>query len=166
MDWEGGRSSGDPRAGFSSPCARARGRACLVLSLIVLVWNLAVTARDVLVAPGPCATAFRGQETAAPGRGPGADGGGVSAAAPVGGRTGPLSVRQRFLLGRKVDVNKAGWEEISGLPGISDGVARAVVAKRGRSGPFMRPEDLLGVPGIKEKRLKKILPFLSEFHNN
>jgi len=134
--------------------------------MIVLVWNLAVTARDALVAPGPCAAAFRREESPAPGQAQGADGGGGSAAAPAGGRTGPLSVRQRFLLGRKVDVNTAGWEEISGLPGISDGVARAVVEKRGRTGPFMRPADLLGVPGIKEKRLKKILPFLSEFPNN
>jgi len=77
-----------------------------------------------------------------------------------------LSVRQRFLLGRRVDVNKAGWEEISGLPGISDAVAQAVVEKRGRQGPFRRPEDLLGIRGIKEKRLKKMLPFLSEFPNN
>jgi len=93
-------------------------------------------------------------------------GGGTSMAAPTGGRTGPLSVRQRFLLGRKVDVNKAGWQEISGLPGISDAVARAVVEKRGQTGLFRRPEDLLGVRGIKEKRLKKILPFLSGFPNN
>ncbi len=65
-----------------------------------------------------------------------------------------------------MDVNQAGWEEISGLPGISDGVARGVVERRRRAGPFRRAADLLAVPGIKEKRLKKILPFLSEFPNN
>ncbi len=91
---------------------------------------------------------------------------GEAAGAPAGGRGGPLSVRQKFLLGAKVDVNTAGWIEISGLPGISDPVARAVVARRTRGGPFRRPEDLLRVPGIKERRLKKILPFLSEFPNN
>ena len=77
-----------------------------------------------------------------------------------------MSVRQRFLLGGKVDVNTAGWVEISGLPGISDSVARAVVERRSRVGPFRRPGDLLAVRGIKEKRLKKLLPFLSEFPNN
>lgn len=98
--------------------------------------------------------------------GVGAAAGDNAALAPRGGRAGPLSVRQRFLVGRSVDVNRAGWEEISGLPGISDGVARAVVARRARAGPFRRPDDLLAVPGIKEKRLKKILPFLSGFPNN
>ncbi|MGE5189065.1 MAG: helix-hairpin-helix domain-containing protein, partial [Gemmatimonadota bacterium] len=87
--------------------------------------------------------------------GPGACGRSPAAAAPVGGGAGPLSARQRFLLGRRVDVNAAGWEEISGLPGLSDAVARAVVETRRRRGPFARPGDLLAVPGIKAKRLEK-----------
>jgi DNA uptake protein ComE-like DNA-binding protein len=33
-------------------------------------------------------------------------------------------------------------------------------------GRFRKPQDLLQVKGIKEKRLKKILPFLVEFPNN
>ena len=166
MDGEGGRSRGDRHESPPHPSARARGHACLVLSLIVLVWNLAVTARDSLW-PRASRAAGSGQVgTIAQFVAQDAVGGGASGVAPTGGRTGPLSVRQRFLLGRRVDVNKAGWEEISGLPGISDAVAQAVVEKRGRTGPFRRPEDLLGVRGIKEKRLKKILPFLSEFNNN
>ncbi len=166
MDWEGATNSGEPREKSPFPSARARGHASLVLSLIVLIWNLAVTARDALVAPGPSEAPLRREEMPARCLAQDADGGAFPAEAPAGGKTGPLSVRQRFLLGRTVDVNKAGWEEISGLPGISDGVARAVVAKRARTGPFRRPDDLLGVRGIKEKRLKKILPFLSEFPNN
>lgn len=78
----------------------------------------------------------------------------------------PRTVRQRFLIGLKIDVNWAPWQEISELPGISDKVARAVVERRIRTGRFRRPEALLAVPGIKEKRLKKILPFLSGFQNN
>ncbi len=112
----------------------------------------------------PAESAGRPAETPAAGASGGAGGGAVPGAA--GGRSGPLSVRQRYLLGRKVDVNKAGWAEISGLPGITDSVARAVVAQRERTGPFRRPGDLLEVRGIKEKRLKKILPFLSDFPNN
>lgn len=84
----------------------------------------------------------------------------------AGGRAGPLTVRQRFLLGEKVDLNRAGYEEISDLPGISDAVAKAIVSHRERLGGFRRPEDLLAVRGIKEKRLKKILPFISLFPNN
>jgi len=45
-------------------------------------------------------------------------------------------------------------------------VAQAVVETRRRIGRFGRPEDLMQVPGIKEKRLKKILPFLCGFGNN
>ncbi|MGE5188614.1 MAG: helix-hairpin-helix domain-containing protein, partial [Gemmatimonadota bacterium] len=51
-------------------------------------------------------------------------------------------------------------------PGLSDAVARAVVETRRRRGPFARPGDLLAVPGIKAKRLEKMLPFLSGFANN
>ncbi|HSM00514.1 MAG TPA: helix-hairpin-helix domain-containing protein [Candidatus Limnocylindria bacterium] len=83
-----------------------------------------------------------------------------------GGRDGPLTVRQRYLLGQRVDINRAGHQEISGLPGISDSVAKAVVEERKRRGGFRRPEDLLAVRGIKKKRLKKILPFIAIIHNN
>ncbi|MGA6992723.1 MAG: helix-hairpin-helix domain-containing protein, partial [Candidatus Deferrimicrobiaceae bacterium] len=75
-------------------------------------------------------------------------------------------VRQRYLLGQRVDINRAGYQEISGLPGISASVARAVVEERKRRGGFRRAEDLLAVRGIKEKRLKKILPFIAIIHNN
>ena len=86
--------------------------------------------------------------------------------AATGGHAGPLTVRQKFLLGRRVNLNKAGYEEISGLPGISDPVAKAIVKERERLGSFRRPGDLLAVRGIKEKRLKKILPFIVFFPNN
>jgi DNA uptake protein ComE-like DNA-binding protein len=41
-----------------------------------------------------------------------------------------------------------------------------VVKERDRLGRFRSPRDLLGVKGIKERRLQKILPFLSEMPNN
>jgi competence protein ComEA len=65
-----------------------------------------------------------------------------------------------------VDINRASLDEIQGLPGISRKVAEAVVESRKRLGGFRRPEDLLRVKGIKEKRLEKILPFLVQFTNN
>jgi competence ComEA-like helix-hairpin-helix protein len=77
-----------------------------------------------------------------------------------------LTVKQGYLLGKRVDINRAGVEEIEGLPGISRGVAESVVETRKRLGGFRRPEDLLKVRGIKGKLLKKILPFLVQFHNN
>jgi competence protein ComEA len=84
----------------------------------------------------------------------------------TGGHRGPLTVRQRFLLGKRVDINRAGILELSGLPGISDPIAREIAEERARSGGFRRPEDLLAVRGIKEKRLKKILPFIAIIPNN
>jgi competence protein ComEA len=84
----------------------------------------------------------------------------------TGGHGGPLTVRQRFLLGERVDVNRAGIPELSGLPGISDPIAREIARERAERGRFRRPEDLLAVRGIKEKRLKKILPFIAIFPNN
>ncbi|MBE0607527.1 MAG: helix-hairpin-helix domain-containing protein [Deltaproteobacteria bacterium] len=56
--------------------------------------------------------------------------------------------------------------ELSELPGISDKVAAALLEERDRLGRFRSPRDLLGVKGIKGKRLQKILPFLSEIQNN
>lgn len=79
---------------------------------------------------------------------------------------GPLTPRQEYLLGKRIDLNRATVDEIDGLPGISDKVARALIEERDSRGGFRSPEELLGVRGIKEKRLKKILPFLSDFHNN
>ena len=81
-------------------------------------------------------------------------------------RRGTLSIRQRYLLGKRVDINKASLAEIRELPGISEEVADAVLAERNRIGTFRAPEDLLSVKGIKARRLQKILPFLAEMPNN
>jgi competence protein ComEA len=86
--------------------------------------------------------------------------------APVSAQRGPLTLRQKVLIGNRLDINRATTAEISELPGISDAVAASVVAERQRRGVFRSPRELLGVPGIKAKRLEKILPFLSEMENN
>jgi len=137
-------------------------RAVLLLSLILLVWNACATAAhlarigSLLAFDGsggsPAAQPASGDETAP-----------RSAQIP---RSGPLTIRQKYLLGKRVDINRASPSEISELPGISDTVAAAVVEERDRLGRFRSPADLLGVRGIKEKRLQKILPFLAEMPNN
>ena len=124
------------------------GKACLLLSLIVLVWNVGVIAKSFEPAPEDSA-----------GRLPAAD---CTAAGPQA----PLTVKQNFLLGKRVDINLASLAEIEGLPGISRKVAESVIETRKRLGRFRKPQDLLQVKGIKEKRLKKILPFLVQFPNN
>lgn len=146
----------------SGESSRGKRRAVLLLSLILLVWNACATAQriasigllpamdradDSLLFPSPS-----DNETVV-----------LSAENP---RSGPLTIRQKYLLGKRIDINNASRSEISELPGISDKVAAAVVEERNRLGRFRSPEDLLGVKGIKEKRLQKILPFLAKMPNN
>ena len=124
---------------------RKSGKACLLVSLIVLVWNVGATGRHFLLAgplhPGISDSFERVLQ-------------------------GPLTGKQSFLLGERVDINLAPLAEIEGLPGISRKTAESVIETRKRLGGFRKPGDLLQVAGIKEKRLKKILPFLVQFPNN
>ena len=137
-------------------------RAVLLLSLILLVWNAGATAQH-LASVGFLPSIDRRDGSPVPG--PATDNGSplLSAQSP---RSGPLTIRQKYLLGKRVDINKASMLEIAELPGISDKVAAAVVEERDRLGQFRSPMDLLGVKGIKEKRLQKILPFLAKMPNN
>jgi competence ComEA-like helix-hairpin-helix protein len=137
-------------------------RAVLLLSLILLVWNACATAQrlaSVGLLPSldrndvaPVLQIASDNETDI-----------LSAESP---RSGSLTIRQKYLLGKRVDINKASLLEISELPGISDNIAAAMVEERDRLGRFHSPEDLLGVKGIKAKRLQKILPFLMKMPNN
>ena len=137
-------------------------RAVLLLSLILLVWNAGATALH--LASGGILPSIDGT-----GRSldlPSATDDEAAPRSPESPRSGPLTIRQKYLLGKRVDINKASLSEISELPGLSDGIAAAVVEERDRLGRFRSPEDLLGVKGIKEKRLQKILPFLKKMPNN
>lgn len=139
-----------------------KSRAYLLLSLILLVWNTVASARLVFEGFPPS-----GPDPGASQKIPGIPAGDLLAnPGPVSPRAGPLSLRQRYLLGKRVDINRATTEQVSELPGISDGIAAAVVAERTRRGGFRNHRDLLSVPGIKERRLEKILPFLAEMENN
>jgi competence ComEA-like helix-hairpin-helix protein len=139
-----------------------RGKACLLLSLIVLVWNVGATGRRFLSVVSPhivhATESVQDSASLVP-QLPAVD-------CTLTGPPGTLTTKQKFLLGKRVDINKASLAEIEGLPGISSKVAESVIETRNRLGGFRRPEDLLQVKGIKEKRLKKLLPFLVKFPNN
>ena len=148
-----------PGSGESSGGKR---RAVLLLSLILLVWNTCATVKNCAsVGFLPSADGTDGSPVLLPS--PDYETAVLSAESP---RSGPLSIRQKYFLGKRVDINTASASEISELPGISDTVAAAVVDERDRLGRFRSPEDLLGVKGIKRKRLQKILPFLAKMPNN
>ena len=137
-------------------------RAVLLLSLILLVWNACATAHRA-VKVGHLSSMDRAGGSPVL---PSAEGNETSVRSADNPRSGPLTIRQKYLLGKRVDINMASLLEISELPGISDGIAAAVVEERDRLGRFRSPGDLLGVKGIKSKRLRKILPFLAEMPNN
>jgi len=137
-------------------------RAVLLLSLILLVWNASATLVR-LASDGIPPAAGRGGE---PFPLPSPSGKAAVPPPAESPRSGPLSIRQKYLLGFRVDINKASVSEIAELPGISGGIAAAVVETRDRLGRFRSPGDLLGVRGIKAKRLQKILPFLAGMPNN
>ena len=137
-------------------------RAVLLLSLILLVWNAGATALH--LASGGIPPSIDGIDR--PPDLPSAADDETAPRSPEIPKSGPLTIRQKYLLGKRIDLNTASIGEISELPGISDGIAAAILEERDRIGRFRSPEDLLGVKGIKEKRLQKILPFLKKMPNN
>ena len=150
------------RGSRESSAGGGKRRAVLLLSLILLVWNACATAQRAAKV-GLLPSMDRVDDSSVL---PSASDNETDLLAAESPRSGPLTIRQRYLLGKRVDINKASLLEISELPGISDKIAAAVVEERDRLGRFHSPEDLLGVKGIKVKRLQKILPFLAKMPNN
>ena len=58
--------------------------------------------------------------------------------------------------GSVLNINRAGVEELSSLPGIGKAKAKAIVDYRTNNGSFASLEDLLSVKGIGAKVLEKI----------
>jgi len=59
-----------------------------------------------------------------------------------------------------VNINTADIIQIQKLPGIGPVLAQRIVDYRDSIGHYEKLEDLLGVPGIGEKKLLKMEPFL------
>lgn len=55
-----------------------------------------------------------------------------------------------------VNLNTATREELARLPGIGDALASRIVEHRERYGRFRRPEHLLIVRGISERRFREL----------
>ncbi len=60
----------------------------------------------------------------------------------------------------RLDLNVAGPEELSALPGIGPALAQRIVAYRTQRGPFAAVDDLLAVPGIGPKTLERLRPWV------
>ena len=55
-----------------------------------------------------------------------------------------------------VNINTADAAELDKLPGIGPAKAAAIIAYRERYGPFLSPEELMLVPGIKEATFARL----------
>jgi competence protein ComEA len=61
----------------------------------------------------------------------------------------------------QVNINEASREELERLPGIGPALATRIVEHRERHGRFRRPEHLLLVRGISERRFRQLRPHLT-----
>jgi len=59
-----------------------------------------------------------------------------------------------------IDLNEASWPELTMLPGISETLARRIVAYRQQHGRFQSLDDLQMVPGIGPRSLSRVRPCL------
>ena len=60
----------------------------------------------------------------------------------------------------QVDINTAQFGEIVVLPGIGEKLAKTIVDYRHHAGPFNSVESITQVPGIGDKKLEKLIPYL------
>lgn len=60
-----------------------------------------------------------------------------------------------------VDVNSAGIEMLTTLPGIGESLAQRIIDHREAHGAFETPEDLLQVSGIGEKKLEELREYIT-----
>jgi competence protein ComEA len=79
--------------------------------------------------------------------------------APV--RSGPLSNRARWILGRPIPLNQAAAEDLDRLPGVGPELAWRIIACREARRGFSSLEELKQVEGLKEKTFDKIKNLLT-----
>ena len=60
----------------------------------------------------------------------------------------------------KVKINEADFVEIQRLPGVGPVLARRIIAFRDSAGEFRKPDDLLKVKGIGEKKLARMKDYI------
>lgn len=57
---------------------------------------------------------------------------------------------------KRININTASASELETLPGIGKGFAEKIVEHREKYGPFRKPEHLLIVRGISQKRFERL----------
>lgn len=80
----------------------------------------------------------------------------ASGLAACGDDPGPRRVRAPEPVLSAVDINSASVEDLDRLPGIGPATAARIVAHRQEFGRFRRPEHLMLVDGVSEKRYRAL----------
>jgi comEA protein len=68
----------------------------------------------------------------------------------------PTSSDKKPVVVGKININTAGVEELTKLPGIGPTKAQSIIDYRNKNGKFSSVDDLLNVKGIGEKTLEKL----------
>ena len=76
-------------------------------------------------------------------------------------QTDPVSASSTIVSRYAVNVNEASAEELAGVRGITEELARRIADERSENGRFSSVDDLLRVPGIGEKTLEQLRPYLT-----
>ncbi|HZH34079.1 MAG TPA: helix-hairpin-helix domain-containing protein [Pyrinomonadaceae bacterium] len=71
-----------------------------------------------------------------------------------------ISTNKTFNLETAINLNTASVEEIEKLPGVGEDLARRIVEYRQINGRFRRPEELLLLRGVGEKKFQRVRPFI------
>ena len=61
----------------------------------------------------------------------------------------------------RLNINLASTSELEKLPGVGKVIAERIVTYRSEYGPFRRPEHLMMVRGVSDKKFRAILPMIS-----
>ena len=72
------------------------------------------------------------------------------------GQTEPPAPQSEALKSSLININTASPEELEKLPGIGRGLAARIVAHRKEYGRFRRPEHLMMVRGISDRRFRAL----------
>lgn len=62
---------------------------------------------------------------------------------------------------RPIDLNTADSSALESVPGIGKSLSQRIVAFREKNGAFQSVDDLLKVPGIGEKSIQRLRPYLT-----
>jgi competence protein ComEA len=69
---------------------------------------------------------------------------------------GAMNAAERLALDMPIDINQATLDELMLVSGIGERTAEKIVAFRKGRGPFRTIDDLMQIPGIKDKKLSRL----------